>query len=356
MLTDKYFLSVCFPWMLMDGTYLLAKGDGTLFPLPDRAKEQSSIDHCVVAPVGWSKCPIGYAVFVKPLPGTADQRLILHGLKVTGVSTAQGKEKGLSIRTDPKDIENYANTIVDGLDQVGRQFGEIINSNVHEIRSINTDIKNAAEEILFETTGKEIDVRNCEIRSHNVKSLAEILSARTDLLEFVFNPVQKGMAKRSTKVFNKFNKAKLSLESRANEKDIYIFTNGKSNGEIRMLPVFEVIPYLMLQNAIKYSPKHETISMAASENENFISFTVSNTGPKMDANELDTIFLAGRRGGRAIEAGVNGTGIGLYFLKELVETHHDGKLEVWQDSTEQTFDSVLYCKTYVRVTFPRPRY
>lgn len=340
--------------MLIDSEHnLLAQGDGNLFPLPPTADEPISLQYCLTAPDGWSRCPSGYAVYVKPLPPGQRLRLVLHGLKIIGLSTAKGKSDTLSIRTDAQAVEKYINAMLRGYDLIELQLSEIISGSVHEIRSINTDIKNASEEILYELEGTNIDITLCVNRAHNVKSLAEILSARTDFLEFISNPAVKRLTKKPTRAFNKFNKAKRSLEKRATEKNIYIQTSGASIGYVNMLPVFEVIPYLMFQNAIKYAPHNSQIIMASFETDSSVEFTISNIGPRLDDDEKVKIFLTGHRGRNAVAAGIAGTGIGLFFLKELVEVEHEGTIEIWQDDNIRKIGSVEYCTTNVRVMFPR---
>ena len=357
MIPSAFLHTLSFPWMLLSPTgELIDAKDGALFKLPLAANNTESIEYCKQAPVGWSKCPKGFAVYCRVLPVVRGGRLVLHGLKVTGVSTAAGKSEHLSIKTSSSEIERYLNhMILVFSEQIEAYVSNIMRRSVHEARDINKDIKAATEDIIFALMQKEIDVYDVRERVKNIQALSEIFSVRTDFLDYFANPEIFLYPDQAIRVHNKFFKTIRSLQSRAMKKNVNLRSVGSSDGQISGLRVFDVIPFILLQNAIKYSPDGQLIDVIFSENPSEIEITVRNVGPAVEASEAVHIFQMGGRGKNAILTGVNGTGIGLFFVRELVEIHHHGKITFTQKDMPRMFKGVEYRTTEITLKFPRVR-
>ncbi len=72
---------------------------------------------------------------------------------------------------------------------------------------------------------------------------------------------------------------------------------------------------ILLDNALKYSPPHSTVTVRGSANGGTVSFTVANQGPGIPKEELPRVFerfYRGRSAGR-----VRGTGLGLSIAYEI---------------------------------------
>ncbi len=76
----------------------------------------------------------------------------------------------------------------------------------------------------------------------------------------------------------------------------------------------------LIDNAVKYSPLHSTISITASANERRVSIAVRDRGQGLTELEQGRVFDKFYRGGNA-RAGVQGTGMGLAIAKEIVQAH-----------------------------------
>jgi signal transduction histidine kinase len=83
----------------------------------------------------------------------------------------------------------------------------------------------------------------------------------------------------------------------------------------------------LLDNAIKYSPNGGAIELRVDEDDRWTRFAVSDHGVGIPAGELTRIFEKFYRLDPHQTRGVNGTGLGLYVCRELVE-RMDGRISV----------------------------
>lgn len=91
---------------------------------------------------------------------------------------------------------------------------------------------------------------------------------------------------------------------------------------------FDTILYNLLSNAFKYTPEGHAVTVRVSEKPNFVLLSVADTGigiPKDKRNVLFERFSSNNEINASAEK--TGTGIGLNFVKELVDLHQ-GFIEV----------------------------
>lgn len=94
--------------------------------------------------------------------------------------------------------------------------------------------------------------------------------------------------------------------------------------------MFDVIPYIILENASKYAPKDTEISINLKETKDFVIAKVSSTGPGIKSSEKEKIFTSGFRGEMASDYEPKGSGMGLFVVKQLVDFCPGSSIEVNQ--------------------------
>jgi len=352
MIIRHLFSTLCFPWLLFDSKGRLAdQSDGILFP--SGSINEEFVESCKNTIDGFHQSKDGLAIYVKTLPILLNWKLVLYGLKVTGVSTKQGRTSPLSIKLKKQQIEDYMNIFMKKIFESSKEFGDILRSSVHEVRSINTDIKNAAHGIRNILDGRgNVDLQ--PKLTNDIIALSEILSTRTDFLSFIANPSARNMAQSKVGIFQKFDKVKKSLEMRANKcrVGLSLRADGIISAKVNAIDVFDIVPYIAVQNAIKYSPANENVNIRIEEGFSDVFVTVDNYGPTIGHDEFDTIFESGKRGSNAIVANISGSGYGLYFLKLLIFIHN-GELELRQNGRPKKFGNVEYMLTTLTLRFKR---
>ena len=85
----------------------------------------------------------------------------------------------------------------------------------------------------------------------------------------------------------------------------------------------------LLDNAVKYSPMPTTVEVRLARHERDVHVTVRDHGLGVPPGEREAIFSKFQRGEQARTLGIQGTGIGLAMVAEIVRAHHG---QVWVDS------------------------
>jgi two-component system sensor histidine kinase SenX3 len=91
--------------------------------------------------------------------------------------------------------------------------------------------------------------------------------------------------------------------------------------------LLEYAVYNLLTNAIKYSPRESTVRLAARRDGAGVRISVADQGIGMSRDEVKRLFQKFYRTERAEKSGIQGTGIGLSIVKEII-TLHGGSITV----------------------------
>ncbi len=113
----------------------------------------------------------------------------------------------------------------------------------------------------------------------------------------------------------------------------------------------EIIVFNILSNAFKFTPNGEKILVEVSKNENqFCEIRITDTGCGIPSNETDKIFDRFYRGKEQDATTISGTGIGLSFVKELIELH-GGTIQVESDGIKGSSFTVMLPPITNEITF-----
>ena len=130
------------------------------------------------------------------------------------------------------------------------------------------------------------------------------------------------------------NKRSLSLNIDL-PKELYI--------EVDKIRIEQVIINILL-NAVKNTSKNGKIYISLEEHENYIYVTIKDTGVGFTKNEMELVFKKfGKieRYGMGLDIDINGSGLGLYISKEIVDLH-GGK--IWVESKGRNKGSTFIVK------------
>lgn len=306
---------------------------------------------------GWRQCPQGYSVYARTLPGTSNQLLIIHGLKIKGTWKSRGITPGLSIVVERAKVLAYMNSFLAEFESHVANFEEridarvrsLVTESIHEIRSMNTSLYHAGyelqEQLLYGDAFKLALAKN-------VVALSELISARIELADLVVaNSVETTEEHvPPITVYKKFEKITKCYIAYAKRREISITISGGSHGQTQGISNFDMIPLVVVDNAVKYSPPKENVDICFLEELGCVVCEVKSLGPKIENSEKSSIFERETRGIHAIESGQSGNGIGLFFANKLMKSI-GGSISIGQREEALRRNGKNYFKTVFRLHF-----
>ena len=199
---------------------------------------------------------------------------------------------------------------------------ELLDDTLHELRRINKQLKKQAFFLEKELASDDFDLISVRDKSKNILSSAQLVSVRLNAYDFTLNPnlVEAGN-KSGMNLYKKFEKARYCLNLFAKEQDNKVEFIGSCHDSIQAYEILEILPYVLLENSLRYSPKGEKIKCRfVIKGEKLHSISVENKGPIVQKEELPKIIDKGGRG-KSVEGKIKGTGKGLYIIKLICDYH-----------------------------------
>ena len=232
------------------------------------------------------------------------------------------------------------------IDQMKRDFVSVVS---HELRTPLTAIRGALGLILGGATGKAPPKMNELIRiaDYNTQRLLRIINDILDIdkiesgvIEYVFDniPVMELVDKAVTNNSGYAQQYDVTLKVTERLDDACI--NADSN---RLMQVLDNL----VSNAIKFSPKGETVELNATRHKGNIRIAVSDHGPGIPEDFQDKLFDKFTQADFSNTRGTSGAGLGLNIAKAVID-HHDGQIDFHTEKNVGTtffFDlpEIPYC-------------
>ena len=324
-----------FPFPISDGVLFPPK-DGFLVKCPTFLKTLSSKPYQkLYASLGSEERihtdPIGFSV----MPITvADKKIFVTGVRVEGFYDHNKTKSKIGSDFNPVfPLASFLDTITAFRSKSQATTAELSKSNrltesekfvrftMHEIRRLNLDVKAQAEEMIENLVKNAVDKRFLDYRSQNIFGTSSLISIRLDSFDFHVNPALFATGNKSQiPVFKKIEKLKHCLQVECEKKQINIRLNGQSFYSINGHSVFELLPFVLLENAIKYSPPNMEITVDFITESNHLEVRITSIGPILYEEEQKNLFQNDFRGENAIKT-CEGSGAGLHFAKFVCDLH-----------------------------------
>ena len=205
---------------------------------------------------------------------------------------------------------------------------------IHDIKKLNARINDRIDQVW--NRSKEKDPLNVYVSTDTLQSIqacSRLIDLRFSMYDFIANAasLRYGTQFRCN-IYKKFDKCIRLVNS--SRKKLKIYIEGESYREINAYPNIDFIPYILLDNAVKYSYEGQEIKIKFLEKEANLQITVESYSPYCSPEELSLIFTRGYRGDNAIKiSSATGSGIGLYFAKALCDLH---EIDIYAESSDNT--------------------
>lgn len=297
---------------------------------------------------GWCVSSKGYATYSI---FTDEFKIIFVGMKVKGLSKISGKQKGIPFYfQDRIFVERYIVSLIHSFGILKDEMSQPFYDFSHELKSIISGILSK-----IALLKKEID-ETSSLYPHieNIRALSEILNTKGDLFKFLSSGKISSLKESNIVPYKKFEKIKKCLTTTALKKQIQISMEGNSYKSINDgVSGFEIIPYLLIENALKYSPQNYEVIVSIEDKQNSVLIDIESVGPYLQKDEYIKIFQKGYRGKQAKQATPNGSGLGLFTVKTFLEKAYGGSVSAAQNgSCVCTLNGISYYFTKFHLEIP----
>ena len=166
-----------------------------------------------------------------------------------------------------------------------------LNGMMHEVRSFSGELSDYAEKICRLTTDQPGRIKEL---SDTIYFTSGMLASRLAFTDIELNPAAIRLQNKiRTGIYKKIDKSRHILLNRAQSKQIRINFKGNSIKEFDAIEAFELVPFVILDNAIKYSPANRDIDILFNEQNKELEVSIKSCGPKVELEELTNIFKKG---------------------------------------------------------------
>jgi len=205
--------------------------------------------------------------------------------------------------------------------ELARLRSEFVSSVSHELRTPLAQIRMFGETLLLGRVRSEAERRRSleiidqEARrlSHLVDNVlrfsrAERLKGRVDLCEVEVGPLVRGVAE--------------AFSPLAATAAVHVEAQVEDGVTVRADPeALRQVLLNLLDNAVKYGPRGQTVTVAAESHDGWLRLRVDDQGPGIPPRAREKVWEAFWRLERESAAAVAGTGIGLAVVREIVSLH-----------------------------------
>lgn len=255
-------------------------------------------------------------------------------------------------------LENHLvkfSAIRDSLNKLDRVFDDI-NSKLetekasfnllHDIKPSASLIFRNAEKLIGQSSGSDF-YEKFENSSEAVKALYKsvvLMENRMAMANIYANPESASFgALSSTGIFRLLHMLVRTFSSLADAKKLTLRMDGRSFNTPNIYSSFLAIPFVLIDNAIKYSLKEQEIVVSANDlNSGKVEIIVKSFSPHIKASDQAKIFEKGFRCESSQHLSDRGAGLGLYIAKIVAEAHNT-KINLITTTPSPPINGISYC-------------
>ena len=174
----------------------------------------------------------------------------------------------------------------------------------------------------------------------NIKALCilyDLINYRVDCIEGI---KEQNNQLELKKLHPQIKKIAIFMRYQAKNKNVKITFNGTQEQEVYMSRNIYLAIFLLLENAVKYSPFNSEIYINFSDEKNYSQVEISNSCKRISPEEIPLITERGYRGSNR---SANGKGLGLALAKEILDASDaDFHIHVTDYNKDDSFFKVTF--------------
>ena len=245
-------------------------------------------------------------------------------------------------------------------------YNELVLESMHELRYFNQRLKNLAEQLSKELQAqrigenkpinmKPLQADQVRVVAEGILNLSQLFTTRLDFIDVELNPnAIEQLSIQQVNIYGKFDKARKMLNSLSREKKVKVHIEADFNERrvIDAYSIIDILPYLLLDNAIKYSPERSDVYVEFTYYPNCTNIEISSSGPFVGTDEIKNLSRKHFRGRNALNLdNCVGRGLGLYFVDYIAELH-DITINYESDKYTYEVDGVPFSNFKVELSVP----
>lgn len=248
------------------------------------------------------------------------------------------------------------------------EYNQVVSDAMHELRYFNQRLKNLMEEVSKKVAIGKINTKEpismnyqnadeLRLLAESILEISMLFTSRLDFIECELNPdAINDLPVSDFNMFGKFDKAKRVLNAFSRGKKVKVSMSYDSSSKsksrtIKARSIIDILPYLILDNAIKYSPGDSDVDIEYVEYDNSAIIKVESVGPFVNKEDIVNVFNKGYRSPNAKQnRSTPGKGLGLYFAKYICDINNI-KLNVYSDKLNYQLSGIDMSKFRVEISF-----
>lgn len=260
-----------------------------------------------------------------------DAKFILNGLVLNDNRIIPKERK--SVRLEYYLNRDKLDLLTSKILKVNEHMTVKINDNIEQNFSIFHDVKtsvglvfNCIETFVNKQHGRDFSAKLLGA-DQSIKDLydsLELVTSQLTMIDIFVNPQSISYGhKKIIDIFRMFDKISKLFRHKASKHGKYIEVK-KSGGYISNSLCYEsieLVPIILIDNAIKYSQKGSTITITLSSNHGFTNVAVTSQGWPVPEMERGKLFKKFFRGTNATRSSSSGLGVGLWIVRKILEAH-----------------------------------
>lgn len=321
--------------------------DGVMQPFPSFCRKQCKTKICrdfyetVCDKEGSNTCPYGFAVMTEnigsalvtftglDIVGVSDRKLVQKRVTkkdyVPRLTRLEYAEMLVKMKSNATSLEEYysqkQNTLLAEDDYQTKI--ETLDNTFHELRKLNGRLKASVEYLIasLDNNGQPIDSYLLKV-GKDIFAASQLITIRLSTYDLILNPNSTlNYTKSQIPIYKKFDKVARLLDYQAQENGSIIIITGSSFGTFECNDMVELLPYLLLDNAIKYTMWGKDIMLKFTEFGRKLTVEVISFSQRPSEHEVGNLFERGVRS-KNVSDKTTGQGLGLFIAKYICEANN----------------------------------
>lgn len=246
---------------------------------------------------------------------------ITNRLKVMNDNTLKlAENKPLNRRLYGNDeiaeLDRVFHQMADSLEEAARTKADMVNMLTHDLRSPLMAIRGSLEMVQSADEHGDRETRLLQLAERNSKRMIGLINDMLDIQK-----ISSGMMTVNVEdvcLAEVFEEVRMGLADLLKEHSIHLKVQDTDLFVKADQEKLDRVLFNLVSNAVKFSPKNGTISLAATEADKTVEFTVSDEGPGVPQELQKSIFERFQQIDDKEHANKGGSGLGLFVCSKIV--------------------------------------